>query len=174
MSLVLKELEKDDLERFVSEMQASFQSAVDAASEAMPLPVLPREDIIESLARPNARAYVAWDESGSVGGVVVFENENGMFEHECALLYIKANIIGGGIGAKLWRAIEEHYPDALSWRLCTPYFEIRNIYFYLRKCGFHIVDLFENTEQDGGPHSESETKEYMFTFLKRMDGCWKQ
>jgi len=28
------------------------------------------------------------------------------------------------------------------WETCTPYFEQRNIHFYVNKCGFHIVEFF--------------------------------
>ena len=29
-----------------------------------------------------------------------------------------------------------------EWELVTPYFEVRNIHFYVNKCGFHIVEFF--------------------------------
>lgn len=169
MDLVLKELERNDVERFARDMQESFQKAVDDAGEGMPLPVLPREDIDKALAKPNARAYAAWMGSELVGGTVVFEDEHGSGEHECALLYVRADAVGGGLGSALWKAIEGAYPDAVSWELCTPYFEIRNIHFYLRKCGFHIVDLVEDDDFRGGDDGEAH---YMFVFRKRMDGRW--
>lgn len=31
---------------------------------------------------------------------------------------------------------------AQIWRTCTPYFELRNIHFYVNVCGFRIVEFF--------------------------------
>jgi len=42
------------------------------------------------------------------------------------------------------------------WETCTPYFEERNIHFYVNKCGFHIVEFFNRKHPD--PH-DSETGE---------------
>jgi catechol 2,3-dioxygenase-like lactoylglutathione lyase family enzyme len=34
------------------------------------------------------------------------------------------------------------------WETCTPYFEKRNIHFYVNKCGFHIVEFFNGLHPD--------------------------
>ena len=169
MAIELKTLEKDDAERFASEMQAAFQLAVDDAPESAPLPVLPRRDIDASLAHEGAEALVAWEDGEPVGGAIIFPDQETR-EHECALLYVAARAHGKGIGTRLWSAIEEHYPDAKAWRLCTPCCEQRNIHFYLRKCGFHIVDLFEDST--AGTDCPAEERDMMFSFLKRLDGRW--
>lgn len=57
-------------------------------------------------------------------------------------LYIKANAQGKGIGTKAWKAIEEAFPETKVWELYTPYFEKRNIHFYVNKCGFKIVEFY--------------------------------
>ena len=43
-----------------------------------------------------------------------------------------------GIGYAAWQAVEELYPETIVWETCTPYFEKRNIHFYVNKCGFQI------------------------------------
>lgn len=169
MNLQPKPLEPQDLETFASNMQAAFQLAVNSASEDMPLPVLPREDIDASLAAPNAEALVAWMGNTPVGGAVLFLNHKTQ-EHECALLYVAAHMHGKGIGSRLWELIEKRYPDAKAWTLCTPCFETRNIHFYLRKCGFHIVDIFEDETPEAPGKEESAL---MYSFLKRLDGRWE-
>ncbi len=177
MDIELKPLEEKDLERFAHDMQEAFQLAVDDADERHPLPVLPREDIDESLARPGAEALAAWIDGKLVGGTVVFANHD-THEYECALLYVAASEHSKGVGTELWKAIENYYPDAVSWELCTPYFEVRNIHFYLHKCGFHIVGLFEDPDPRGeeGPdddHGEADGDDgLMFSFYKRLDGRW--
>ena len=50
-----------------------------------------------------------------------------------------------GIGTNIWRALETLYPDTEVWETCTPYFEKRNIHFYVNVCGFHIVQYFHKT-----------------------------
>lgn len=169
MKLELKPLQAEDTDRFASEMQEAFQLAVGQSDEKMPLPVLPRCDIDASLAHPQAEALVAWLDGRPVGGAVIFPNQETK-EYECALLYVAAAEHGEGIGSELWQAIEAYYPDAAAWTLCTPYFETRNIHFYLRKCGFRIVDLFE--EADKGEEHHGDERGYMFSFVKRLDGRW--
>lgn len=44
-----------------------------------------------------------------------------------------------GVGTRLWRFIEERYPQAQSWRLATPVWATKNHYFYEQKCGFHRI-----------------------------------
>ena len=52
------------------------------------------------------------------------------------------------------------------------YFEVRNIHFYVNKCGFHIVEFFNEHHPDtshprgaGEPMGEAD---YMFRFVKRL------
>ena len=50
-------------------------------------------------------------------------------------------------GQAAWRAVERLHPEVRVWETCTPYFEKRNIHFYVNRCGFRIVkfvrDRFE-------------------------------
>lgn len=34
------------------------------------------------------------------------------------------------------------------WETVTPYFEQRNIHFYVNRCGFHIVEFFNKYHPD--------------------------
>ena len=34
------------------------------------------------------------------------------------------------------------------WETVTPYFEKRNIHFYVNRCGFHIVEFFNKYHPD--------------------------
>lgn len=171
-TVVLKPLEPHLLEQFAADMQDAFQTAVERAPETMPLPILPREDIDQSLSHPGAEALTAWGDGQLIGGAIIFPNYETQ-HHECALLYVSATAHGSGWGSALWQAIENHYPQAVSWELCTPYFETRNIGFYLRKCGFRIVDIFEEKHPEDAPPAEEENQpDLMFSFIKRLDGRW--
>ena len=55
----------------------------------------------------------------------------------------------------------------------TPYFEKRNIHFYVNRCGFHIVEFFNSHHPDlNDPDRTEELDEQfpdgMFRFEKRM------
>lgn len=72
------------------------------------------------------------------GGMVLrIEGEKGELE----LLFTAPSMHSKGIGYAAWQAVEKMYPEVKIWETCTPYFEKRNIHFYVNKCGFHIVEF---------------------------------
>ena len=75
----------------------------------------------------------------TVGGVIVAIDTETQHNH-LDLLYVKSGVQGKGIGKSIWYAVEKLYPDTKVWETCTPYFEKRNIHFYVNICGFHITD----------------------------------
>lgn len=69
------------------------------------------------------------------------------------------------------------YPDTKVWETCTPYFEKRNIHFYVNKCGFHIDEFWcEYYKPDlafsdeGFDDMTEEGPDEMFSFIKVMKG----
>ena len=48
-----------------------------------------------------------------------------------------------------------------------PYFEVRNIHFYVNKCGFHIVEFFNERHPD--PSDPDMDKERSFRFVKHVE-----
>ena len=62
------------------------------------------------------------------------------------------------------------HPEIKVWETITPYFEKRNIHFYVNRCGFHIVE-FWNKYQHGPAVPEEEEGHWsmddeMFVFRK--------
>ena len=57
------------------------------------------------------------------------------------------------------------HPEIKVWETITPYFEKRNIHFYVNRCGFHIVE-FWNKYQHGPaiPDSEEGNLRYEYFF----------
>lgn len=53
-----------------------------------------------------------------------------------------------GLGYKAWYAIEQLYPKTVLWKTYTPYFEKRNIHFYVNKCKFKIVEFINCYHKD--------------------------
>ena len=83
------------------------------------------------------------------------------------LLCVKNGAQSKGIGFEIWKQIEEKYPNTIKWHTCTPYFETRNIYFYVNKCGFHITK-FENDREEFPSDFVGDGGEGMFKFEKVM------
>jgi hypothetical protein len=46
------------------------------------------------------------------------------------------------------QGVLDRFGDAERWETCTPYFERRNIHFYLHKCGFKIVEFFSEFHRE--------------------------
>ena len=97
--------------------------------------------------------------------------DNAMGQHNhLDLLYVKSGVQGKGIGKSIWYAFEKLYPDTKVWETCTPYFEKRNIHFYVNICGFHITEFFNEKHPmlDTPDDFIGDGNEGMFVFQKEM------
>ena len=166
-------LDAGDLAEFKREMQQAFQLGYEAEFGPCPEPVLPETDIDRSLAAPGAFAYAAMQNGVRLGGAVVKIDRAGR-HHHLDLLYVRTGVQSQGVGQAIWSGIERLYPDALSWETCTPYFEKRNIHFYVNCCGFHIVEFFHPRHPFPPPDDEysggmaDEASQFFFRFVKEM------
>lgn len=62
------------------------------------------------------------------------------------------------------------YPQVSVWETVTPYFEKRNIHFYVNRCGFHIVEFFNSHHPDpNDPDMQADNlmNDGMFRFEKK-------
>lgn len=75
-----------------------------------------------------------------------------------------------GLGLSAWKAIEAQYPDTVLWETATPYFEKRNIHFYVNKFGFHIVEFYNEHHPDPRMHHTEDDHDDP---LPGMDGFFK-
>lgn len=178
MTINLKPLEAADRESFIADLQEAFEHFVGDARGSFideslyedgtvtpdAPPILPREDIEESLSRSEVQALRIIEDGAPVGGVILtVEGDRG----EVEIIAINASTHGRGVGTRAWTAIEEAYPDVREWELVTPYFEVRNIHFYVNKCGFHIVEFFNERHPD--PSDPDKDKERSFRFVKHVE-----
>ncbi len=105
-----------------------------------------------------------------VGGVVIrTEGSKG----ELDLLFVSPNVHSKGIGYAAWCEVEKLHPEITVWETVTPYFEQRNIHFYVNRCGFHIVEFYNSHHPDPNePYKSKPMDEQfpdgMFKFEKRM------
>ena len=130
--------------------------------------IISRETIAQSI--DEGEAYRIWSGDEKVGGVVVkVDGERGDLE----LLFVKPSVHSKGVGYAAWRAVERLHPEVTVWETVTPYFEKRNIHFYVNRCGFHIVEFYNShhpdpNDPDGGRETDEQFPEGMFQFEKRM------
>lgn len=103
-----------------------------------------------------------------LGGVIVETNEKTQHNH-LDFLFVSTSGQNKGIGQKIWEEIETLYPNTKIWETCTPYFDKRNIHFYVNKLGFHIVEFLneKNPEPDWDKDHPMRDEE-MFRFEKVM------
>ena len=165
--LLLLPLSADQHDTFSTLLQRAFQKGAEDAFGKLDEPIISREDIDKSLLNPNADAFFVMKDDAIVGGAVIAKDrqEEGRFSLD--LLFTLTGKENSGIGIRVWEKIEAHYPEAKIWETHTPYFEKRNIHFYVNKCGFHIVEFFHPGHPD--PHGVPEdlpSAEYFFRFEK--------
>ena len=171
VNVKLAPLEEGDRKQFILDNQEAFRYG---AMEEFGLrddhfeedgEIISRQTIEASI--DGGTAYRIVHNGETVGGVVVkVEGTQGDMD----LLFVAPGVHSKGIGYAAWRAIEALYPEVEVWQTCTPYFEKRNIHFYVNRCGFHIVEFFNEKHPD--PHTPESSKgedfDGMFRFEKVM------
>ncbi|MBR4384676.1 MAG: GNAT family N-acetyltransferase [Selenomonadaceae bacterium] len=157
----------DERENFIKNIQVAFKKAVVEEFGDNGEEVIPREDVEKSFNETGAQILNIVSDGKIVGGaVVVIRPDN---QNELLLFYVNVDTHGKGIGSAAWRAIEARYPDTKIWETVTPYFEKRNLHFYINKCGFHAVEFFNPKHK--APDFDGEDfpgGDYFFRFEKVM------
>ena len=143
----LIKLKDEDLKEFKKLMQDAFQYGYESVYGKDKEQVLPDKDIDNNLKNLNSYAYEMIDNNEIVGGVIVTIDEKTNHNH-LDLLFVKVGVQSKGIGQTIWKEIEELYPNTKVWETCTPYFDKRNIHFYVNRLGFHIVEYFNEKHPD--------------------------
>lgn len=164
MNFKLEIVKPKDLKQYKLDMQESFQKGFEEVYGRIDKTILPEKDVDQSLYTKGAIAYKALVDNEMIGGAVVVIDEETQF-NSLHILYVKYGIQSKGIGKMIWDEIEKLHPNTRIWETCTPYFEKRNIHFYVNKCGFHIVEYIREVNEEGfiGDGGEG-----MFTFKKWM------
>ena len=133
--------------------------------------IISRETIERSIDEPDSEAYRIVFEGRNVGGIVLKIDKQTNHNH-LDLLFVAPEEHGKGIGYGAWQAAEALHPETKVWETCTPYFEKRNIHFYVNKCGFQIDQFWcEYFTPEHDLHDEDHTDEgpdEMFRFIKIM------
>ena len=177
--ITLTRLTEDDREQFILDNQRAFKyGATEEFGERDSHfeedgEIISRKTIEDSI--DNGVAYRIREDGRIVGGLVLKIDEQTQ-HNELELLFVTPESHSKGIGTAAWQEVERLYPDTRVWETCTPYFETRNIHFYVNKCGFHIVEFFNSHHPDPNDPETGVDNEYagddhdgMFRFEKRMD-----
>ena len=85
---------------------------------------------------------------------------------ELSFLYVKVGVQSKGIGQGIWKAIERLHPEVEVWETCTPYFDRRNIHFYINRLGFHAVEFFNEHHPDPHMPEQFDQEDGLFKFEK--------
>lgn len=179
-SVQLLPLEASDREQFILDNQEAFKYG---ALEEFGLrddhlddegEIISKETIERSIEHGTAYRIVL--DGKKVGGLVLtIDGKHG----ELDLLFVSPKEHSKGIGYGAWCAVEAMYPEIEVWETCTPYFEKRNIHFYVNRCGFkidefwcehfrpqrEIMDMSTGEKPEGNPE---EGPDEMFHFIKKM------
>lgn len=139
-----------DFATFKKELQEAFAVAVVDQFGKLPNGPIPADrDLDGAMTAPSTEVLRILSDGREVGGAVVTINKD-TNHNSLDLFFIKVGEHGHGLGLKAWLAIEQRYPETITWKTHTPYFEKRNIHFYVNKCGFKITKFFNPRLQD--PH----------------------
>lgn len=172
--ITLVPLTPDDREQFISDNQEAFNYGAleefgrrdDHFEEGEQ--IISRKTIERSI--DGGEAYRIMQGGRPVGGLVLrVDGERGDLD----LLFVSPKAHSKGIGYAAWCAVERLHPEVAVWETATPYFETRNIHFYVNRCGFHIVEFYNShhsdpNEPDVSERPDAEEFDGMFRFEKRM------
>ena len=177
--VTLVPLTEDDREQFILDNQRAFKHGamiefgkrddrLDFDGE-----IISRKTIERCIDSPDSETYRIIVNGRRVGGAILSIDAK-THHNELEILFIDPAEHSKGIGYGAWLAIEALHPETLVWKTCTPYFEKRNIHFYVNKCGFQIDQFWceyfrpecempdeQACESGGGPDE-------MFRFVKIM------
>ena len=171
----LRPLEITDRDQFIKDNQEAFNYG---ALEEFGMcddhfeedgQIISRETIERSI--DGGEAYRIMCDGKPVGGVVIkVDGDRGNLD----LLFVSPKAHSKGIGYAAWCEVEKLHPEVMAWETVTPYFEKRNIHFYVNRCGFHITEFYNSHHPDpNDPDGEmgepdKQFQDGMFRFEKIM------
>ena len=171
MNIKLIPIKETEKEKFIKDLQSAFEVAVIKEYGKQNGESIPRKDIEDSINQKGVETFNISLNNEIVGGVSIAINEETR-HNSLELFFIKENYQSKGIGLSVWKAVEKKYPNTKVWETVTPYFEKRNIHFYVNSCGFKIVEFFNPYHKDDNIDNMQENntigQDYFFRFEKEM------
>ena len=170
MHVKLVPLQDQDKEFFIRNIQIAFKKAVEEQFGPFDGEIIPRDHVTRAFDEIGAASYSILLDGEVVGGTVLTIHPE-TNRNELALLFVNVDCHSKGVGFAAWQEIELLYPKTEIWETFTPYFDLRNIHFYINKCGFHMVEFFCKAHPEPGENYDNATTpggEGFCRFEKRM------
>ena len=178
-AVTLVPLQMEDREQFILDNQWAFKHGalmefgkrddhIDDDGE-----IISRKTIQRCIDAPHNETYRIVVDGKAVGGVILSIDKETHRNH-LDILFVLPEEHSKGIGFGAWQAVEALHPETKVWETCTPYFEKRNIHFYINKCGFHVDQFWCEYYQPDHPMTDEEERDpdegpdEMFRFIKVM------
>ncbi len=157
-NIKLEQVDLSELPQFTKKLQEAFSIAVkEKFGTTNPIPS--EKEVQSSFHSKGTATYHIVLNGKHVGGAVLTIDEKTQ-HNSLDFFFISPEYHSHGLGLAAWKAIEAEYPDTTVWETITPYFEERNIHFYINKCGFHIVEFFNEHHIDPNmPRPENQSAE---------------
>ena len=179
-NVTLIPLTPDDREQFILDNQWAFKYGalqefgmrddhLDGDGE-----IISRKTIERCIDDPQNESYRIVVEGRRVGGVIL-KIDKESHRNELEILFVAPEAHSKGIGYGAWLAVERLHPETKIWLTCTPYFEKRNVHFYVNKCGFQIDQFWcayfnpDHEMPENEEHGADEGPDEMFRFIKVMN-----
>ena len=123
----LEDVGKSDWREFKTQAQRALTAAV-AEKFGFRGRVPLEEDFRELLKKQGLHLKFFVEGTEKIGGAAVLSDEE---TRRCfvELFFLREEFQGRGLGVAAWKALERAFPRTRLWKLCTPYFEKRNIHF---------------------------------------------
>ena len=178
-SVTLVPLTEDDREQFILDNQWAFKYGATKEFGVRDNhldfdgKIISRKTIESCIDAPDREKYRIVIDGRNVGGVILKIN-NETHHNELEILFVSPEEHTKGIGYGAWQAVEALHPETEVWETCTPYFEKRNIHFYVNKCGFQIDQFWceyfqpDHEMPDTDERNPDEGPDEMFRFVKVM------
>ena len=168
MDVKLELLKSQDEEQFIIDNQAAFNYGAEQYFNKQELEeqheeegqIISRETIINSIHQEGSIAYRILYDDKKVGGIIINLKES---FGELEIFFVIPSYESKGVGQAAWKEVERLHPEVKVWETVTPYFEQRNIHFYVNKLGFHIVEFYTKFLKD---KDMPEGMDGMFRFQK--------
>ena len=167
--VLLEKISAQEMQSLMPMIMEAFRVAIIEGVGEMDDSVMLREELLmRYIAEPGMVVYKAAIE-GQVVGVAILRISPDNKRNVLELLCVDVKQHCKGIGVKIWKGIEALYPNTEVWETETPDFSKRNIHFYVNKCGFHIVEYFNEAHQSDFEREHHAYEKYgKFRFEKKM------
>ena len=168
MNIRLELLKPQDEEQFIKDNQAAFNYGAEQYFNEQELEeqyeedgqIISKETILNSIHHKGSITYRIVVDEKKVGGIIInIKKDFGELE----IFFVVPSSESKGVGQAAWKEVERLHPEVKVWETVTPYFEQRNIHFYVNKLGFHIVEFYNEFNKDAHMPEELDG---MFRFQK--------